>query len=349
MKAPAIDTSAAHARSAEGRHGLVSRLEELAAEALRGAGRVDVAHWRRAILDPALEFVARPGKQIRARLVHGTWSLAGGPGDPPEELALAIELLHAGSLIVDDIEDGSATRRGRPALHRSWGLSTALNTGNWLYFLALDLLGRSGLEEGGVPADRRAIQTLLRCHHGQALDVSIRVSELEPGEVHGVVATITSLKTASLMELAVRLAAAGAGAGEKEVLALARFGHELGVYLQMLDDLSSVTSAARRDKGAEDLALSRATWPWAWLAEELDEPAFAELQARARRVAAGEDAPTPLIAELGEAAGPVGRAAARAQIAPALEVVSDAVDAPAYLDELEADIRGWAAEFGAER
>jgi geranylgeranyl pyrophosphate synthase len=345
MKASALDGSAPQARAAKGRRGLVSQLEELATELLGGADGVDLAHWRRAILDPALEFVARPGKQIRARLVQSAWSLAGGAGAPPEELALAIELLHAGSLIVDDIEDGSATRRGRPALHRSWGLSTALNTGNWLYFLALEVLGRAGIDERGVPADRRAVQTLLRCHHGQALDVSIRVCELRPAEVHDVVATITSLKTASLMELAVRLAAVAAGAREETVLALARFGHELGVYLQMLDDLSSVTSAARRDKGAEDVALSRATWPWAWLAEHLDTSSFAGLQARARHVAAGDD-PEPLVVTLGAEAGPVGREAARARIAAALAAMRGA-GAPGRLEEIEADIRGWAAEFGA--
>ena len=345
MKASAIDLDAADARTASCRLELAPTLEQLAVEVLGEGGDIDPAHWRRALIDPALEFVGRPGKQLRGRLVERVWTLAGGQGAAPAELLLAIELLHAGSLIIDDIEDGSATRRGRPALHRSWGLPVALNAGNWLYFLALDVLGRSGIVDAGVPAGRRAVQALVRCHHGQALDVSVRVCDLRPREVHDVVATITGLKTASLTELAARLSAAAAGADRGMTSALARFGHELGVYLQMLDDLSSVTVAERRDKGAEDLALARATWPWAWLAEELDAREFAELQARARRVEANEDA-FALVDALGAAAGEVGAKAARARIAPAIEVVAELVG-QAAVEAIEAEIRGWEAEFGA--
>ncbi len=324
---------------------LAEMFERLLGDSLELDGRVAGAHWRRALIDPALEFMARPGKQLRARVLECGFALAGGDGAPPERLSLAIELLHAGSLIVDDIEDGSPSRRGGPALHLARGLATALNTGNWLYILALDELARSGVEEAGEPADRRALHTLLRCHHGQALDVSIRACELDQSEHPGVASAITALKTASLVELAARLGAAAAGADGARARALARFGHELGVYLQMLDDLSSVTASARRDKGAEDLTLSRVTWVWAWLAETLDGEAFARLQRAARDVAAGA-APDPLIDDIGARIRPAGRRAAQAKLASAMAMAREAAGARAHADALWREIQSWEAKFG---
>src|SRR5512142_2931568 len=52
----------------------------------------------------------------------------------PAELIGIVEGLHLGSLIIDDIEDESSTRRGGPTLHRQIGVPNALNAGNWLYF-----------------------------------------------------------------------------------------------------------------------------------------------------------------------------------------------------------------------
>jgi len=97
-----------------------------------GASAIDRKHWDSALVDALRDFLLRPGKEFRAELVRASWVLGGGSGDPPGELPMIVELLHAGSLIVDDIEDGSVARRGQPALHLRHGLPTALNAGNWL-------------------------------------------------------------------------------------------------------------------------------------------------------------------------------------------------------------------------
>ncbi len=228
--------------------------------------------WERALLGPLREFLSRPGKELRSRIVELGFVLGGGePGAMPESLPLLIEILHAGSLIVDDIEDNSQLRRGKPALHRLHGVSVALNAGNWLYFWPQVLLSRMSLSSAArLEAHERICECLLRCHEGQALDLTVRVDELPRSEVVAVVRAITTLKTGQLVGLACALGAITAGATTRRIAALARFGREVGVGLQMLDDLSGILNPHRRDKAIEDLREARATWVWAWLAEDAD-------------------------------------------------------------------------------
>jgi geranylgeranyl pyrophosphate synthase len=179
-----------------------------------------------------------------------------------------VELLHAGSLIVDDIEDESAVRRGAPALHVEHGLARALNAGNWLYFWPQMLIARSRLPDAlRLAIHERVATALMRCHQGQALDVSIDVRELAREETPGVVRAISRLKTGGLMELASARGALAARAEPRVVQALSDLGRDVGIGLQMLDDLSGYLSPSRAHKAAEDLRLHRPTWIWAWLAE----------------------------------------------------------------------------------
>jgi geranylgeranyl pyrophosphate synthase len=170
-------------------------------------------------------------------------------------------------------------------LHRRFGVPVALNTGNWLYFLPLALLSRMGLSDTltlRLYAD--ISDAVLLCHKGQALDLSTHVAAVRQSEMPQLVAQATQLKTGSLMRLAALLGARTAGAEGERLAALARFGAELGVGLQMLDDWSGLTVEARRRKGLEDIKLGRPTWPWAWLAESSDEVSYANLAQQARRL-----------------------------------------------------------------
>lgn len=261
--------------------------------------------WETSLYGPLADFVARPGKELRARLVDAGWSIAGGRGSAPVELVGIVEALHAGSLIVDDIEDGSAYRRGAPVLHGVWGLPRALNAGCWMYFWPDALLDRMRLAPALELALRRRIgSTLMACHAGQALDLGVRVFDLDAADVPRVVRASARLKTGSLTELAATLGAIAAGARSELSSAIASFGRELGVGLQMLDDLGGLTSEKRCHKGHEDLVLARATWPWAWLATEPGAPGFDELSRLSREVHARATHPEQLAEALRERLGP---------------------------------------------
>jgi geranylgeranyl pyrophosphate synthase len=288
-----------------------------------GAERVHERLWQASLSGPLLELLERPGKEFRSRLVEVAYEVSRGSESAamPEALPLIVEILHAGSLIVDDIEDDSKYRRGKPALHLIVGLPLALNAGNWLYFLPHSVIGQLALPESVELEVRRLIdRSVLRCHYGQALDLGVKLGSLAQREVHDAVSLSTRLKTGSLLELAAELGASAAGAPAALRRELSAFGRSYGVALQMLDDVSGLCEERRAHKGHEDLLNGRPTWPWAWLARRLDELSYSRLQHRARQVERRELHPEVLASalrrELGDSPyaaihGQLGRAFAR--------------------------------------
>ena len=308
---------------------------------------VPSALWRRALAGPAAEFLARPGKELRSMIVRAGWALGGGtPEAMPDRLPLVLELLHAGSLIVDDVEDDSDERRGAPTLHRLFGVPLAINTGSWMYFWALAELGALGLPPATELAMHRiAIATLVCCHQGQALDLATRIGDLDVVYASSVVETITRLKTGALCKLAAELGAIAAGAAPARREAVGRFAETMGIALQMLDDLGSLASPARRDKGREDLRAGRSTWPWAWLAER-DPFAWSRLTGMARGVAAGDGDADALGDALVGIVGPIGRDRVSATLARALTELTAAVGPSPMIDMITAELRRMEESYG---
>ena len=304
--------------------------------------------WREALVGPALAFLDRPGKDLRARLVRAGWTLAGKPATGmPASLPRSIELLHAGSLIVDDVQDGSDHRRGAPSLHKLVGEPLAINTGSWMYFWALAELSRLGI----AGALERAVAILVRAHQGQALDLSTRITELEMREAPGVVAATTRLKTGALCRLAMELGAMAAGAPPRVVVAIGALGESAGMALQMLDDLGCIVASERRGKACEDLLACRPTWPWAWLAASGDAVAWSALCSQMRALAAAGDRSAAtvhacaLAATLAERVEALGRESIRTTIANAIAAAKGVLPA-APLAELAADLRAMESRYG---
>ena len=168
------------------------------------------------LLVPVEEFVSRPSKALRASLVAAGYeaaksSLGASRSQNFEPLAICsqvIELLHAGSLIVDDFQDASQTRRGKPCFHRLYGAGQAINSGNWLYVWPLRLIASMQIE-----ADRKRlleesyVRAIEAAHYGQALDLGVKVDELNQEEVLKVCQWVTRHKTGALTILALELGA----------------------------------------------------------------------------------------------------------------------------------------------
>lgn len=228
-----------------------------------------------ALFRPLDEAASNPGKRIRSQLVGLSHRLVkvSTLSDWVEAkscrlAAQAVEMIHLGSLIVDDIEDGSQVRRGRPALHMRHGLPLALNAGNWLYFWSAEMLRRLDL-----PVNRTVLlyelyhRTMLRAHFGQTADLGCRVETLAQAAVAPACLATMELKTGALMGFAAALGGATAGASERAIRLLDEFGKRLGVALQMFDDLGNVIGRCEPAKRFEDLLMKRLCWVWACAAE----------------------------------------------------------------------------------
>jgi geranylgeranyl pyrophosphate synthase len=239
-------------------------------------GGVPEEIWQTVLLEPIQDLTTLSSKGFRGRLVSLAFRLISGAGQLSplasrrcELLGAAAELIHAGSLIVDDIQDGSSMRRGAPALHIRYGLPSALNAGNWLYFWPFELIRRAGLPKAAeFRAHERCQRMLLRAHFGQALDVGASIETLAQAQVPGVCLAAMELKSGALMGFALALGGLLARVPERGLSALDEFGHDLGVALQMFDDVGNVQGKREPAKQYEDLLLRRPSWIWACAAQD---------------------------------------------------------------------------------
>ncbi|MBI3293925.1 MAG: polyprenyl synthetase family protein [Deltaproteobacteria bacterium] len=233
-------------------------------------GKVVAPFLRPVLLDPANDLLSRGSKNLRGQLVRIGFAC----GDRGERRLLhwgenLMERLHAGSLIVDDIEDNSELRRGLPCLHKRFGTPIALNTGNWLYFWPLFEGSQMGLTPMlELEVYRRYHRTLLSAHIGQALDVGVRIDEVKRDLVADLCLASLELKSGALTALGVVIGAVLSGAGVDRVKALEDFGTRFGVALQMFDDLGNFRGSKEPSKQYEDLRLRRPSWIWAIVARD---------------------------------------------------------------------------------
>jgi geranylgeranyl diphosphate synthase type I len=194
--------------------------------------------WRDELLMPTS---AAAGKLLRPYIALLACRASGGDVRHALPLAAGIQLVHDFSLIHDDIEDQSDTRRGRPAVWKLWGLAQGINTGDGLLIVAHLALHR--MIEAGVPAEvaleviRRFDQTILTVCEGQFLDLSYE-GDLSIGEADYL--AMISRKTAALVAAAGGLGAIVGGADATTATALFDFGQNLGLAFQIQDDVLGI-------------------------------------------------------------------------------------------------------------
>jgi geranylgeranyl pyrophosphate synthase len=224
------------------------------------------------------------GKRFRATLLERAYVFAGGRCEAPALIVDAVELLHAGSLVIDDFEDDSLTRRGQPALHQVIGPARAVNAGNWMYFRALEL-AVSALDDPARSAALvgRFIAVARQCHEGQAIDLSMRVDEITPRQAQVTALAISRWKTGRLASLAAWCGAKAAAGDPQTLQAVAAFGCRVGICLQMKNDLDELCELLDGADRCDDLRNRRVTWPWAWAASELSAQQFTAWQRRLRQ------------------------------------------------------------------
>jgi geranylgeranyl diphosphate synthase type II len=180
-------------------------------------------------------------------------------------VACALELIHAYSLIHDDLPalDNDDLRRGRPTCHKQFGEATAILAGDALLTLAFETLARAAL-----PAERRVtiIQEIAGAAGTRDGMVGGQVADLEAQAETATAETLEYIhrsKTAALIRASIVAGAMSGGAGEEDLLRLRKFGELIGWAFQVTDDILDVeeSSAALGKTAGKDQAQRKATYP----------------------------------------------------------------------------------------
>jgi len=204
------------------------------------------------------------GKRVRALLVYASGLATGADVDALDAPACAVELVHAYSLVHDDLPamDDDDLRRGKPTCHRAYDEATALLVGDALQTLAFEVIAAAPL-----PDARRVemVTTLARATGslgmagGQAVDLAAVGRTLDLAELE----TMHRLKTGALIRASVRLGALAApGPDARALESLERYADCVGLAFQIRDDILDVeasTETLGKQQGA-DAALAKPTY-----------------------------------------------------------------------------------------
>ncbi|MFB6201175.1 MAG: polyprenyl synthetase family protein [Halorhabdus sp.] len=204
--------------------------------------RYDSDAIQQALADPVWNLLDRGGKRWRA--VVFLLLVEGFGEDPDDYLPYAIipEVLHNGTIIVDDVEDGASLRRGEAALHRTHGTDIALNAGNAMYFLPLKVIARNPADLDAatrLSAYEMLIYELNRTHLGQGMDITwhnepaVRIDEAQYYEM-------CACKTGCLARIVARLAAIVTDQSEAVERELAQYAEQMSIAFQIGDDILDV-------------------------------------------------------------------------------------------------------------
>ncbi|HPD14468.1 MAG TPA: polyprenyl synthetase family protein [Planctomycetota bacterium] len=235
-------------------------------------------HWRRnpaahtaMLAEPLWDLIQRRGKHWRPMFGMLLLEALGTPSKPYEALAaITGELAHTGSLIVDDIQDGSPTRRGAESIHRRYGVDVAISAANTAYFLGfVALRDYPHLTDAQRLALYRIASTqAVRAHLGQGQDIwwsrhlapealdRWLADSLAP-QILQTYADKTGTATEGMAETACVIA--GADAATRE--ACVAFARDFGVAFQIVDDVLDFSdSRLRAGTGGKDIAEGKVTY-----------------------------------------------------------------------------------------
>ena len=181
--------------------------------------------------------------------------------DETYSLAPLVEFVHTASLIHDDIEDSSDTRRGKPAAYITYGVDAALNAASWLYFEASVCIDRLAASPE-VKAQLYALYAneVRRLHLGQAADILWHKNrELFPSIEE--YSAMVQNKTGTLASLAAKIGTlAGGGTGE-EIERAGKTAAEIGEAFQILDDVQNLTTGNPGKKRGDDIVEGKKSLP----------------------------------------------------------------------------------------
>src|SRR5437667_969006 len=175
------------------------------------------------------------GKRLRPSLLLLSSKLIGDGGESAIRMGAVVEMIHAATLVHDDVIDAAQTRRGRPSANVQWGNHTCVLAGDWLYMQAFHI----ALRERNFHVLDLLIALTQMMVEGELLQLEligkINISEADYME-------LVDRKTASLFSACAKLGALTGGADEATEARMGEFSWNLGIAFQLVDDVLDFTS-----------------------------------------------------------------------------------------------------------
>jgi len=220
------------------------------------------------LAEPVRYAVLGPGKRFRPALVLAAYAAAGGRSDAIADLAAAVEIVHAYSLVHDDLPcmDNDDLRRGRPTLHRAFDVRRATEAGFAMVPVAAAALARGARLMGLAPEVRRDVELLLFRAAGAGGMIGGQVLDLVgpgPEPSRQAMTDIERRKTGALIAASVEIGAVAAGAPPAARAAYRAYGEEVGLAFQIADDVLDVTATSEQlgKTPGKDAKLGKPTFP----------------------------------------------------------------------------------------
>jgi len=218
-----------------------------------------------ALLRDAIAYsLLAPGKRLRPMLVLMAAEACGGSPESAMPAACAVEMVHAYSLIHDDLPamDDDDLRRGQPTCHKKFGEATAILAGDALLTMAFEVLAT----HVSPPDVAAACCAELAAAAGPCNMVGGQADDMAASHIEGDLETLESIhrrKTGAMIRVSLRLGARTALADAEQLAALSDYGHGLGLAFQITDDLLDVQSseATIGKRVGKDADLGKLTFP----------------------------------------------------------------------------------------
>jgi geranylgeranyl pyrophosphate synthase len=220
----------------------------------------------KAVADPIWDMLDRGGKRWRPALFLLICEACGQVPEDYLDFAIIPEVVHNGTLVIDDIEDSSDLRRGKPCTYKIFGVDIAVNAGNAMYYLPLVPLME---KKDTVPADKLRdvyevyVQEMINLSIGQAMDIAWHQGLANADNIsEDDYLQMCAYKTGTLARMAARLAATLACMEKQAITRLGRFAECIGVAFQMQDDILDLTGkefAAKKGGLGQDITEGKRT------------------------------------------------------------------------------------------
>lgn len=190
------------------------------------------------------DLLDRGGKRFRPAMCMLSAEAVGGDGKKTIPAGAAIEMFHSFTLMHDDIEDNSEMRRGKPCVHKIYGLPLAINAGDGLFMMVWEEFQRLDFPPERVMAAQKTLTTAFRrVLEGQAMELEwYRAGRFDVGEKEFL--RMVEGKTGALIAASCEVGGYLGGAGKSQLEALRNFGTAVGIAFQVQDDVLNLAGDA---------------------------------------------------------------------------------------------------------